>query len=109
MISISVANDFSITPGGRYITESPDSGEKFYNEILKPCFEKALKEKKKLLIDLDGTFGYLNSFINQSFGELSREYGSKKVLNTIKLKSEDEPSLINKINDNIVNPNKYSR
>lgn len=107
MINISVARDFSVTPGGRYITEGPDSGEKFYNEILKPRFEKALKEKKKIFIDLDGTYGYPSSFIDQSFGELSREYGSKKVLNVIEMKSEDEISLINQINDNIINPDKY--
>ena len=107
MINIIVASDFSITPGGRYIIEGPDSGEKFYKDILKPCFKKAIKENKKLFVDLDGTYGYPSSFIDQSFGELSREYGCKKILNIIEMKSDDESDLINQIKDNIIHPEKY--
>lgn len=101
MITIKVAEDFSDVLGGRFRTDGDYSGEEFYETLLCRKFDTAVKNKEKLLIDLDGTFGYPSSFIDQSFGELSRRFGSNIVLKFIELKSEDQPSLIDDIVKNI--------
>jgi hypothetical protein len=41
------------------------------------------------LIYLDGVFGYPSSFVSGSFGKLSIDYGSDKVLNRIDLLSSN--------------------
>ena len=73
-IKINIARDFSATPGPRYIKESEvdNSGEAFRQKILYPNFLKALKENKKLIVNLDGTAGYGTSFLEESFGGLIR-------------------------------------
>lgn len=107
MINISIKEDFSDTPGGRFKKEGPHSGEEFYTDILSPKFTEAIKRGEKLFIDLDKTYGFGSSFIDQSFGELSRKYGTECVLKKIKLKSDDESGLIDRIKDNIIHPEKY--
>lgn len=107
MIKICISRDFSDTPGGRFINEGPYSGQKFFTDILCPKFEESLKSNDKLFIDLDKTYGFGSSFLDQSFGELSRKYGAKCVLGKIDFKSEDESGLIDRIKDNIINPEKY--
>jgi hypothetical protein len=66
---ISVAQDFSETPAGRYITDGPYSGQHFRDEMLFP----ALKEYDRVVVDLDGTLGYGSSFLEETFGGLIRE------------------------------------
>ena len=66
-----------------------------------------LKTSEKLYIDLDQTYGFGSSFLDQSFGELSRRYGANSVLSKIEFKSEDEKGLIERIKDNIINSEKY--
>ena len=56
-IKISVAEDFSVVTGPRYIKEGDFSGEEFREKILSVNFEKAIAQNKKILVDLDGTFG----------------------------------------------------
>lgn len=107
MLEINVLKDFSSTPGGRHIKDGKYSGEEFYKKILEPYFKKALLMNMKIFIDLDGTYGYPSSFIDESFGQLSRNFGSKKVLDTFIMKSEDEIKLIDQIKDNIIHPEKY--
>ena len=52
---ISVANDFSRTPGARYRTDGDFSGQEFYEEILIMDFKLAKESRSKLIIDLDGS------------------------------------------------------
>lgn len=85
--------DFSRYPGPRKITQGPHSGEKFINDILRPRFKEAEENGVKLIVDLDGTEGYSTAFLDGSFGELAREYGSERVLATIGFITNDEPSL----------------
>lgn len=92
-IEISIADDFSKTPGPRNISEGDFSGELFYNEKLSIEFERALKEDKKLRVDLDRTAGYGTSFLEESFGGLARKHGSKKVLDNLEIISIEEPYL----------------
>ncbi len=96
MITINIANDYTKKPGGRHITEGPFSGEDFRNTMLAPAFQKAQAQKDDLLVNLDGGYGYATSFLEESFGGLARETVNPSVLK-IKLISEEEPSLIDKI------------
>lgn len=97
MIKINIARDFSDVLGGRYYTDGKYSGEEFYDTILETKFKDAKSLNTKLEVDLDGTFGYPSSFIDQSFGELGRKYGSKEVLDTLVFISKDQLLLEHKI------------
>jgi STAS-like domain of unknown function (DUF4325) len=96
-IGLSVAKDFSETPGPRSRDEGDFSGQQFLEEHLLPQFIKALQENKKLVVDLDGTEGYATSFLESSFGGLARKYDPAEVLRLINFKSDDEPFLIQEI------------
>lgn len=65
---INIAADFSRTPGGRYRTDGPASGEEFRESVLIP----ALEENNSIVIELDGTRGYPSSFLEEAFGGLVR-------------------------------------
>lgn len=91
---ISIATDFSPILGSRYKKEGPFSGEEFRETVLKPRFDKALAEKKKLTVNLDGTFGYGTSFLEEAFGGLARIHKSSKVvLDNIEIISTEESYL----------------
>ena len=60
--------DFSPTPTGRYIKDSPCSGEAFRERVLIP----AMKKYEKVKVDLAGTEGYGASFLEEAFGGLVR-------------------------------------
>lgn len=100
-INISIAKDFSTTPGSRYKKEGDFSGEQFFEDILDPAFIKAMAENKKILVDLDGTVGYGTSFLEEIFGGLARKYTSKKVLDTLEIKSDEEDYLKDDIDEYI--------
>lgn len=103
-MELKISKEFSETLGGRFRTDGENSGEEFYESLLRPLFLKAVYANDTLNINLDGTYGYPSSFRDQSFGELSRVYGKDKVLNTLRFISDDQPGLIDIIKDNIENP-----
>lgn len=105
-MNIKIASDFSRTPGGRYIKDGPFSGELFRNDILIPKFDEAVQSGDSLIIDLDGGYGYFDSFKEEAFGGLARVRDISIVLKTIVLKSDDDPELIGEINGYIVNARK---
>jgi len=82
-IEINISKDFGIKLGGRWDHLGPNSGEEFYEKNLKTNYERSLKFNVELHIYLDGVKGYSvyygHSFLDQSFGELARVFGSKKV------------------------------
>lgn len=93
---IKIADDYTTSPGGDF------PGEEFLEKILLPKFKQALSEKKKLLIDLDGTAGYATSFLEAAFGGLAKEYKNAKiVLDTLEFKSDDDPFLKDDITEYI--------
>lgn len=94
---IKIASEFTKTPGPRNRTEGEFSGEQFREEILCTKLEKAFNEDLKLIVDLDGTYGYGTSFLEEAFGGVARIYGADKVLKHIKFISNEEPYLINDI------------
>ena len=105
MITISIADDFTDTPGPRYKTDGNYSGEEFREKLLEPNFLKAKGNNEKLMIDFDGGYGYLISFLEESFGGLARIYGSDSVLETLEFKSDEEEALITKVKSYIINAN----
>lgn len=107
MIKINIAKDFSEALGGRHYTDGQYSGEEFFDKILDIKFKEAISEDTILEINLDGTYGYPSSFIDQSFGELGRKYGSQYVQDKIKFVSEDQIGL-EKIIRNYINGEKVN-
>lgn len=94
MIEIDIANDFSKTPGGRYINEGPNSGELFRKQILLPKYKQAVEGNTELVVNFDGCYGLPTSFLEESFGGLVRELKDKSAIGRIKFISKDEPGLV---------------
>lgn len=69
--TISVANEFSPAPAGRYRDDGPFPGEVFRDTILVP----ALREVNEVTVDLDGAAGFGSSFLEEAFGGLVRVSG----------------------------------
>ena len=64
MKKISIANDFSVFPGGREPIDGPFSGQEFRDNFLLPIFTN----NEKVIIDFDGVRGYGSSFLEEAFG-----------------------------------------
>jgi len=102
MIEINIAQEFTIAPGARNRTEGLFSGEDFRETILEPKFLLAVKNNEKLAVNLDGGYGYATSFLEESFGGLARIHGVQPVLDILVIISEDDQSLIENIQDYII-------
>jgi len=96
---IDIALEFTTKPGPRYIEEGEFSGELFRTLHLVPAFDLAVASKEKLVIDLNGTEGYATSFLEEAFGGLARTYGEAKVAAIIEFVCDDDPYLIDEINN----------
>ena len=92
-IYISIAKDFTKTPGGRFKKEGDFSGEEFLEKILLPAFEKAFWENRYIQVDLDGCMGYPSSFICGSFGELQKMYPNIDIFKRIQFISKEDLAL----------------
>lgn len=66
---ISIANDFSDVPWGRYPSDGDVCGQIFREKKLVP----ALKAGEHVIVDLDGVEGLGSSFLDESFGGLVRK------------------------------------
>lgn len=104
---INIAKDFTETPGARYYTDGNFPGEEFRDKFLKNIFN----EYDKIIINLDGTEGYPTSFSEEAFGGLARIYPIEEVLKKLVFISNEEPDLINEIQQYIKNARsgKYKR
>ena len=105
IIQILISKDFSPTPGPRRKSEGDFSGQLFREGSLEPAFIEALKDNKKIVINLDGTLGYGTSFLEEVFGGLQRKYPKINVLEYIDLISKEEPYLIDDINQYVKEAN----
>lgn len=94
MTKISIAKDFTTTPGFRFKIEGPFSGEEFRETHLEPLFEKG---ETNIEVNLDGTAGYATSFLEEIFGGLSRKHGAARCLSVFSFISEEEPELVDEI------------
>ena len=113
-MTIKVVTDFTETPGARYESQGPNSGEQFRNEILYPKFIESQNNKEELIVDLDGGYGYGSSFLEESFGGLVRKLAAEKYKNisnvrNIKIISYDNPVWIEKISGYIDSALLYSK
>ena len=89
---ISVARDYSRTPGPRFAHQGPFSGELFrvkLADLLLAC--------ERIEIDLDGTVGFGSSFIEEAFGGLVRHAAELGLIaaslpGRISFKSSTDPS-----------------
>lgn len=68
MTTLSVAQQFSKFPGGRFRRISENSGEEFRERLLEP----AVKGDEKVIVNLDGVVGYGSSFLEEVFGGIVR-------------------------------------
>lgn len=66
--TITIASDFSTTPGGRYYTDGDFTGQEFRERYLIPELDK----NETIRIVLDGAEGYPSSFLEEAFGGLAR-------------------------------------
>lgn len=74
MNTISIARNFSTTPGGRTDEDGPNNGRRFRDKFLIPAVEK----KSPLCIDLDGVAGLPGSFCDEAFGAIIRIYKMRR-------------------------------
>lgn len=101
---ISIANDYTDTPGGRLKAQGEYSGESFREIFLEPHFNNDSDEI--ITINIDGVYGYPPSFLDEAFGGLAREYGADIVKRRLHFISNEEPSLVEKIEDYITGKRK---
>lgn len=95
--SIKIANDFTDFVGHRFRTDGPKSGQEFREDFLEPLFrDKSISE---IEIDMDDSWNYPTSFLEETFGGLVRIFGKREVENKIKLISRQDTSLIRRINN----------
>lgn len=97
MMKYKISEQFSSTVGGRYRSDGKYSGEEFREDVLKYLFRHALENKETLEIDLDDTYGYPSSFLEESFGGLARIYDKDLINKYILIKSDDDPIQIERI------------
>lgn len=101
MITINIAHEFTQTPGARYYTDGPKSGEEFYDVMLKKSFLQSVEQGVKLKVILDGTDGYASSFLNEAFSLLGNEFGAEKVWDNLIIISEEVPKYIDKVKKSV--------
>ena len=95
---INIAHDYSETPGARYISDGPFSGEEFRDKLLEPRYLNCLSLGIKLIIDFDGGYGYPITFLEEAFGGLVRKgYSGIDLLNNTIFVSNEEPKIIEDI------------
>ena len=99
-VKIKIATAYTQTPGGRFKDEGEFSGEDFRDTLLAPKFQDAISHGEKLVVDLDGGYGYATSFLDEAFGGLARATKDQRVMD-IELISDDEPRLVEKIHEYI--------
>jgi hypothetical protein len=94
MFRISVSEDFTKYPYGRYRNDGPNSGEEFRDDHLIP----ALKKNDLIEVILDGAAGYGSSFLEEAFGGLVRKGFKKELLrNKLIIVSKNDPTYVNEI------------
>ena len=69
---LSVAEQFSRFPAGRYPSDGPFNGERFREQLLIPALKDAIASGDRVVVELDGALGYSSSFLEEVFGGLTR-------------------------------------
>ena len=95
MIKINIAEEFSDSPGGRFKSQGPKSGEEFRELFLEIYFNQ--NNTEIIQINFDGTFGYATSFLEEAFGGLVRKYTYNSVSKRLVFISDENPKYIEKV------------
>jgi hypothetical protein len=69
---ISIADQYSRFPAGRYPADGPYNGQRFRQEVLLPAVERAISNNDNVVVRLDGVIGYSSSFLEEVFGGIIR-------------------------------------
>lgn len=69
-------------------------------------FKHYKSSRQAIEIDLDGTFGYPTSFLEEAFGGLARIYPESEVLEAFTFKATEQPSIVEEIKGDIINARK---
>lgn len=94
IIKYNFATQYSKYPGGRFERLGPFSGEDFREKVLRDIFVSG----KSIEIDATGVVtSFSPSFLDEAFGALAKEFGLQKFVATVKLYSNDNPSLSEKM------------
>lgn len=109
MVNIVIARDFSKMPFGRYMSDSPNSAERFRRDFLVPALRSGERE---VVVDFTGiNHGIGSSFLEEAFGGLVRKEGVSKTEIKAKLVIKSDlpfyKEQINKFID-MANPEKTS-
>jgi hypothetical protein len=91
MSHLSVAKDFSRFPAGRYVADGPFPGEVFRDNFLVTALRGG-----PVTVQLDGTFGYGSSFLEEALGGLVRKCGfsSEQLHKLLTVQASDESLVI---------------
>lgn len=109
-MTINIAKEYTETPGARYISDGPYSGEDFRDNILESKYKKCIENKEKLVINFDGGYGYSTGFLEECFGGLVRKgYNGDEMLATMIFISDEEPNLIDDIIEYITDAESIKR
>ena len=70
--------DFAKMPGARSREDGDNSAQEFFEDVLVPTTDSIFRStsKKKILIDLDDTYGYASSFVSELAKLIKVKYGS---------------------------------
>lgn len=101
---IKISTDFTDTPGARYYTDGEFSGQEFYEKVLCIKFKQCKDGKEKLTVDFDGCYGFAPSFLSESFGRLSDDFGKEYVLQNLCMISNQDPLIPIQVKNVIENP-----
>lgn len=90
-----ISKEYTDLPGGRYTYMGPHSGEDFRDSILVNLINNCIQTNETLIIDLDGSYGYPPSFLEEAFGGLIRNYNFSydDLLNILKFISNDDKEI----------------
>lgn len=91
LLKISVARHFSPDPGPRYSRQGPNSGETFRRLLV-----RKLQEADTIEVDLDGTYGFGSSWLDEVFGGLIKyeNMSAADVRRRVKVKSASDQSYL---------------
>jgi len=93
MERLKFTKEFTEFPGTRSRDISDNSGEEFYEDVLRNWYIRAKEKGVNLSIDLDGAAGYPRSFLDEAFGRLGHEFGLEDVKNRLEIVSTSEKDL----------------
>lgn len=99
VIVFDLPRQFSPTPGHRFRSHGPHSGEELRDDVLFPLLSG--HPGAVIEIHLDGAAGYAMGFLEEAFGGLARRIGAELCRRRMRFVSHHDPSLMEEIFDMI--------